>query len=289
MDLKNKVESGVLYIVSTPIGNLKDITLRALDILKEASIIFAEDTRVSRQLLQKYAITPPKMLSCHEHNEKERISQIITALDNNEVVVLVSDAGTPLISDPGFIICQSLREKGYKIVPIPGVSALITALSASGLPSDAFQFRGFFPVKNTARLNLLNSIKPLHMTHIFYESTHRITSTLESINKVLGDRCIVVAKELTKQYENFFIGNAAEIQQKFNDDPLLCKGEFVILIQGEQQTHNTDSASIDSEHVLSVLLRELPLKQAVKLASDITGLKKNNLYKKALALEAHDK
>ena len=280
--MKNQINKGTLYIVATPIGNLQDITLRALEVLKQVEVIFAEDTRVTKKLLGHYAISAPQLFSCYAHNESSRLSQMIEQLSCPKSVALVSDAGTPLISDPGVTVVREIKAKGYPVVPIPGVSALTTALSAAGVATDGFQFYGFLPAKRSARQSVLSSIQHSAMTCVFYESKHRIISSLEDINVSFPSHEIVVAKELTKQFERFFQGNAQGILNQLNKDPVLCKGEFVILISGKKNIGPGKDA-LHQDRILKLLLTELPLKKAVQLATEITQGKKNDLYKKAIA------
>ncbi|WP_116964303.1 16S rRNA (cytidine(1402)-2'-O)-methyltransferase [Fastidiosibacter lacustris] len=282
--MKNQIECGVLYVVATPIGNLQDITLRALETLKAAEVIFAEDTRVTRKLLEQYGITPPTLISCHEHNESKRIEQLMHYLDLGKITLLVSDAGTPLISDPGFTLIKELKACGYKVTPIPGVSALITALCVAGLATDSFQFKGFLPAKSSTRKSVLKTLQQTTITTVFYESTHRIVGTLEDIAAVLPMHNIVIAKELTKQFERFSSGKAHEILQQFQTDPYLVKGEFVVLIEG-QSVIETAQTTIDEDKLLHLLLAELPIKKAVAIAVELTAGKKNALYKKALTIQ----
>ncbi|WP_440683646.1 16S rRNA (cytidine(1402)-2'-O)-methyltransferase [Cysteiniphilum halobium] len=282
--MKTQIERGVLYVVATPIGNLQDITLRALDALKQAEVIFAEDTRITRKLLEQYAITPPVIISCHEHNEQARIALLIRYLNEQKITLLVSDAGTPLISDPGFHLVKNLRDHGYPVVPLPGVSALITALSAAGIATDNFQFKGFLPAKSGARKKILQSIQNTTMTTAFYESTHRIIDTLTDIQSTLPNHTLVVAKELTKKFERFFHGRASDILSDFTKDSSLTKGEFVILIEGIN-ADNKDDTIIDEHKLLNLLLAELPIKKAVSIAVELTQRKKNALYKQALIIQ----
>ncbi|WP_119344741.1 16S rRNA (cytidine(1402)-2'-O)-methyltransferase [Facilibium subflavum] len=276
------VEKAKLYVVATPIGNLQDITLRALDVLKQVDVIFAEDTRVTKKLLQQYAIAPPLLYSCHEHNEAGRSSQIVELLSQGKSIALVSDAGTPLISDPGFYLIQSVKENGFSVETVPGACALIAALSIAGLPTDAFSFYGFLPAKPKAKKDKLQLIMHVAHTCIFYESTHRILATLKLISELLPQRKVVVAKELTKQHEQVFEGWACEILAQFEKEPLLCKGEFVILLEGVKAP-KLETSETNDDRLLQVLLRHLPIKQAVQIAVEITNGKKNALYKKALA------
>ncbi|MBA2710905.1 MAG: 16S rRNA (cytidine(1402)-2'-O)-methyltransferase [Tatlockia sp.] len=275
--------SGILYIVATPIGNRDDISLRALQILKSVDSILAEDTRHSGQLLNMLGIQKP-LLSLHAHNESQKSDQIISALEQGKSFALISDAGTPLISDPGFPLVHLAHEKQIRVEPIPGPCALIAALSAAGVACDSFTFVGFLPAKQTARQEKLAQLKISEHTVVFYESTHRIMDCLDDLIKVYGlDYKMVVAKELTKAFENFIRGSVAEIRDWFLSEPAHSKGEFVLILPKvpipEDTTHQKDLET------LTLLINELPLKQAVKIAALITKSNKNDLYKMALALK----
>ncbi|WP_412754025.1 16S rRNA (cytidine(1402)-2'-O)-methyltransferase [Legionella londiniensis] len=271
---------GSLFIVATPIGNRDDISFRALETLKNVDLILAEDTRHSRPLLTSFGITKP-LSSLHAHNEAQKSEAIIAALRSGKSIALISDAGTPLISDPGFPLVRKARELGIPVVPIPGPSALITALSAAGVPCDLFTFAGFLPAKEAARRERLSTLASLSHTLVFYESTHRIIDAVSDIAAVFGECSeLVLAKELTKAFERFIQGSCAEVLAWLKEESTRSKGEFVLILPprkaGEDKTK--------SEKLLSLLLAELPLKQAVKLASAISGLPKNELYQKALIL-----
>lgn len=273
---------GTLYIVATPIGNLDDLSQRAIQTLRTVTRIAAEDTRHSRRLLDNFGIKTP-CYSLHEHNEKQRTEQILLALEAGQSIALISDAGTPLISDPGYHLVDQARAKHIKIVPIPGPCALITALSASGLPTDRFLFAGFLPTKSTARKTHLQALQNEKCTLIFYESPHRI---LDSINDMLGvfgeTRYSVVARELTKTFETIKSGTLGEIKAWLESDLDQQKGEFVILVHGSEESSNTNLQT-RAIQILDILLGELPVSQAVKLAAKITGEKKSWLYETALA------
>jgi len=272
-----------LYIVATPIGNLADMTLRAIEILKSVDVIAAEDTRHSQKLLMHFDIHTP-CFSLHDHNETERIQKILTLLSEQKSIALISDAGTPLISDPGFRVVRAVREKNYAVISVPGACAAIAALSVSGLATDRFIFEGFLPVKKIALEKYLEAIKNETRTIIFYESVHRIQKTLLSMRNILGDqRKIVVARELTKSFETISQGTLQEIHQRFEAHPEWLKGEFVLVVSGAEPTSTTEEANV--KHVLSVLLRELPLKQAVQLTCDITDASANATYDLALILK----
>lgn len=275
--------NGTLFIVATPIGNLEDISLRAIATLQNVDTILAEDTRHSKHLLSTYGIHKP-MLSFHAHNEAQKSKEIIQALQQGHSFALITDAGTPLISDPGYPLVQLARSEGIPVTPIPGACALIAALSAAGVPCDQFSFFGFLPAKQTARQAKLKTLSSLDHTAIFYESTHRIHATLADMAMVLGhDKSIVLVKELTKTFEQFISAPVHEIQHWLDNEPGREKGEFILIIPpGEQSPGN---AAIDASQLLQLLLEEISVKQAVKIATKITGQSKNELYKMAIALE----
>lgn len=274
--------SGVLYIVATPIGNLDDITLRAKQTLGLVDIIAAEDTRHSQRLLNHLGINN-KMISLHEHNEHQRIQQILNYLQQGNSIALISDAGTPLISDPGYPLVRAVIEQGFSVRPIPGVSSIIAALSAAGLPTDQFCFHGFLSHKNSERLDKLKAISNQSGTHILLESTHRIQRLLEQLDETLTDVAVVLAKELTKRYETFIRGTARQCLQAFNNDKAMLKGEFVVLLHINRDA-KTDRPDIDTDSLLRRLMQDLSLKKAVRLAVEISGLKKNELYQQALKI-----
>jgi len=274
--------TGVLYIVATPIGNLEDITFRAVNILKNVDVIAAEDTRHSLHLLNHLGIRK-KLVSLHQHNENQRVAQMLALLQSGEDVALISDAGTPLISDPGYSLVNAVQEAGLRVCPIPGPSSIIAALSAAGLPTEPFTFFGFLSQKNHDRLQKLNALKDCEGTLVLLESSHRIRRLLEQLAEIMPDNRIVVAKEISKAYENFLSGYAIDLIALFEADPALAKGEFVVLIDNRQ---NTPSAKIDESdrEMLEALLAELSLKKAVSLCSQFSGKKKNDLYQLALQL-----
>ena len=278
--------TGVLHIVATPIGNLEDISPRAAAVLRGAALIAAEDTRHSRQLLDHLGISTP-MISCHQHNEQGRSAEIIAALESGADVALISDAGTPLISDPGYRIVRAVRQRGIRVSPVPGPSSLIAALSAAGLPTDRFYFRGFLSSRDAEAGRQLEEMRELEATLVLFEAGRRIERLLQCINEVFPERPCVVAKELTKLHERFLEGRAADLLPLFAADEQLRKGEFVVLIDNNRGSaadaaKNTDSA------LLEALLDELPLKQAVRLAVRISGGNRNEIYRCALKLRAPD-
>lgn len=281
--MTNSLATGIgsLYIVATPIGNREDITLRALSVLRSVDLILAEDTRHSIQLLNALGIKN-NLDSLHTHNESDKSKYILTQLQEGKSIALISDAGTPLISDPGFPLVKMAREYQIPVVPIPGPCALITALSAAGVPCDSFLFLGFLPAKQQARKNKLQSVKAEPHTLIFYESTHRIMDCLEDINTIYGPECqLVLAKELTKTFERFISGTTLDIKAWLEDDANHTKGEFVLIIPPRPMLQDKHS----DEEILSVLLQELPLKQAVSIACKLTKTNKNELYEAALKLK----
>jgi len=271
-----------LYVVATPIGNLADISQRALAVLANVDIILAEDTRHSKRLLNHYGIST-RLKSCHEHNEVERIDWVKSQLDGGSSLALISDAGTPLISDPGFVLVRALRQAGYQVHAVPGASSIIAALSVSGLPTDGFVYDGFLPAKSTARKKALAGYINQVRTVVLLESSHRIRVCVEDIVEVLGgDREVVVARELTKRFETVISGSAIDVLARINEDDNQTRGEFVVMLsgaepvsEGEEQVYNT----------LRVLLIELPVKQAAGIAVKLSGLRKNDVYQMALQLK----
>ncbi len=276
--------SGILYVVATPIGNLDDISARALRVLREVALIAAEDTRHSMRLLQHFGIDTP-LQACHEHNERDQGGRFLAQLLAGQSVALISDAGTPLISDPGYHLVRQAREAGVQVVPVPGPSALITALSAAGLPSDRFIFEGFLPAKAVARRARLEQLKEEPRTLIFYEAPHRILECLEDMQQVFGEqRDAVLARELTKTFETLKGLPLQDLVAWVKADANQQRGECVVLVRGFQSdTHDEHSLPADVLRILDLLLRELPVKQAAALAAEITGQRKNLLYQVALA------
>lgn len=273
-------KAGTLYIVATPIGNLEDISPRAQRLLSEVDAIAAEDTRHSRKLLDHLGIHTP-MFAVHEHNEREMSHKILERLQNGESIALIADAGTPLISDPGYVLVNEARAAGLEVVPVPGASALITALSAAGLPTDRFIFEGFLPSKKLAREKHLQSLAHEPRTLVFYESPHRIVASIEAMLAAFGgSRRLVLARELTKRFETFIVGSLDEVLERVSVDEDQQRGEFVIIVAGADEPGTHGDAEAD--RILQVLLAELPVKQAARLAAQITGLKKNELYARAL-------
>jgi len=268
-----------LYLVFTPIGNLEDITLRALRVLREADVIAAEDTRHTGRLLAHFDIKKP-LLSLHEHNEKDRIQNILNRLSNNEQVALVSDAGAPTVSDPGYQLVRAAIEAGHQPIPVPGPSAFLAALTASGLPTDRFTFLGFPPRKARARTELLQSLKQEPGVLIFYESPRRLATLLESIARELGpDRRVVVARELTKLHETFWRGRAEEAIAVFAEPP---KGEIVVLVSGTEETNATEITPAVADVMAGLLAGGMSVNDAARLLAEITGLPRRQLYQWAI-------
>ena|SRR3990167_3745346 len=273
--------TGILYIVATPIGNLQDISLRALDVLKTVDLIAAEDTRHSKRLLTHFDIRTPT-LSLHAHNEEEKNQKLIAMLQNNKHIALISDAGTPLISDPGYRLVSSAHEMSIKIVPVPGACAAMTALCASGLPTDRFYFAGFLPTKSQARINRLNELTHYSATLILYEAPHRIVELMEDIVKVMGPtRQVGIARELTKKFETIYTDEAIHVLSKIKAHDEERLGEFVVMISGKSDDESLKE--VEALRVYALLSTDLSMKQAVKLAAEITGVKKNWLYETVLA------
>ncbi len=280
--------SGILYVVATPIGNLQDISLRALDILKNVDAIAAEDTRHSSGLLNHFGISK-KLIAVHEHNEHQSAEKLLIQLNAGENIALVTDAGTPGISDPGAVVVDLVRKAGVKVVPVPGASAVIAALSASGITQNGFLFHGFLPASGSARRRALESLKTQIVTLVFYEAPHRILECIADLSLMLGaDRRITFARELTKTFETFYSCNLGDAMAWLEADTNQQRGEFVLLVEAPVQKE-AEAIPEDAVRVLKLLLTELPLKQAVKLATDITQLKKNDLYEFALQLKNESK
>ncbi|WP_410211376.1 16S rRNA (cytidine(1402)-2'-O)-methyltransferase [Aquirhabdus sp.] len=276
--------AGTLYVVATPIGNFDDFSRRSEQTLKACQIIAAEDTRHSGHLLSAYSINTPTT-ACHDHNEGQKVPELIARLQQGDHVSLISDAGTPLISDPGFRLVRAAHEAGIKVVPVPGACAAIAALSASGLPSDRFSFEGFLPAKTHARKQTLEGLKKDTRTLIFYEAPHRILDSLSDFVEVFGiNRDACLAREITKTFETIKKSTLGELLAFVQNDNNQQRGEIVLVIGGfdaEQEVENTEV----TDKLLKRLLQDLPVKAAAQLAAELTGLKKNELYQRALSLK----
>lgn len=275
--------TGILYIVATPIGNLQDITQRALDTFTQVDLIAAEDTRHSGLLLSHYGIKKP-FFALHDHNEQEKAHILVEKLKQGSNIALISDAGTPLISDPGFHLVRQCREAGIRVVPLPGACAAITALCASGIASDRFCFEGFLPAKSKARKDKLENIAEEDRTLIFYESTHRILDTLEDMQSVLGEeRYIVLAREITKTWETITGNTIKNLREWLLEDANRTKGEMVLIVEGKPKSDNNDEISSQAVKALELIAEELPLKKAAAIVAELYGYKKNALYQFGLA------
>ena len=274
-----------LYCVATPIGNLADLTERAIKTLTMVDKIYAEDTRVSLRLLTHLGLQKP-LVSLHDHNETARVAQVLTDLEQGLNLALVSDAGTPLISDPGYHLVKDVAAAGFRIIPIPGACAVVAALSAAGLATDRFIFEGFLSAKSAGRRASFTALKTEERTLIFYESSHRIAGFLEDLITVLGaERELVIARELTKLYESFYRGTAEALLARLQGDSDMQKGEFVVLVKGANAVLEQASVEVEAATVLQILLEEeLSVNQAAKIAARITGQAKNKLYRQAMEL-----
>jgi len=280
---QTQVEAGHLYIVATPIGNLADISQRALDVLAQVDVIACEDTRHTQKLLSAFSITN-RTISMHDHNERQRQEQISDWLMQGKSVALVSDAGTPLISDPGFHLVRYCRQLGLGVTPVPGPCAAIAALSVAGLPTDRFAFEGFLPSKSGARQASLQALENEPRTLVFYDAPRRAIDTVKDIVEVLGgDRYVVIARELTKTFETVHSDSADNLLAWLEQDPNQLKGEMVLIIEG----HKVDANAIQPQIIatLKLLLEELAPKKACAIAAKIYGVKKNALYDIALSLK----
>ncbi|MCQ1057181.1 16S rRNA (cytidine(1402)-2'-O)-methyltransferase [Photobacterium sp. DNB23_23_1] len=271
------VDVATLYIVPTPIGNLADITQRALDVLANVDLIAAEDTRHTSRLLTHFSIST-RTFALHDHNEQQKADYLIEKLQAGTSIALVSDAGTPLISDPGYHLVNRCRQAGVKVVPLPGPCAVITALSGAGLPSDRFSFEGFLPPKSKGRRDRFQELADDERTMIFYESPHRITDSLADMLAVLGpERQVVLARELTKTFETIHGAPLGELIDWLGEDSNRTRGEMVLLVAGHRA--EKEDLPADALRTLGLLVKELPLKKAAALTAEIHGVKKNALYK----------
>ncbi len=280
-----KSGTGTLYVVATPIGNLDDISARALKVLADVALIAAEDTRHSIRLMQHFGISTP-LAACHEHNERSEGGRFLEKLLAGNDVALVSDAGTPLISDPGYHLVRQVRAAGIAVVPVPGACALIAALSAAGLPSDRFIFEGFLPAKTVARRTRLEQVKEEPRTLIFYEAPHRILECLEDMQAIFGDdRPAVLAREISKTFETIQSLPLGALREFVAADSNQQRGECVVLIGGWAAPQEGEQVDGEAQRVLGLLLAEMPLKRAAALAAEITGVRKNVLYQFALELQ----
>ena len=274
--------SAQLYVVATPIGHLDDITYRAIEVLKSVKLIAAEDTRTSAKLLKHFGINTP-LTACHDHNESDKVNHLIERILAGENMALISDAGTPLISDPGFKFVRAAQAKGIQVIPVPGACAAIAALSAVGLPSDRFSFEGFLPSKQSQRLLHLNRLKDETQTLIIYEAPHRILECVKDMADVFGaDRPVGFAREITKTFETIKKMTLGELVEFISNDSNQQKGEIVLVIGGTSVEKDMEQEKLDQ--LLTRLLQDLSVKAASQLAADLTGIKKKIAYQRALEL-----
>lgn len=274
--------SAQLFVVATPIGHLDDMSYRAIDVLKSVSLIAAEDTRTSAQLMKHFNISTP-LTACHEHNESNKIDILVQKLLNGEDMALISDAGTPLISDPGFKLVRAAQANGIRVIPVPGACAAIAALSAVGLPSDRFSFQGFLASKQSQRLQQLEKLKDETQTLIFYEAPHRILDSVKDMAAVFGtDRPVGFAREITKTFETIKKMTLGELAEFIAADHHQQKGEIVLVVGGASEEKDMEQEKLDQ--LLQRLLQDLSVKAASQLAADLTGIKKKIAYQRALEL-----
>lgn len=271
-----------LYVVATPIGNLGDMVPRAVEILQTVDVIAAEDTRHSARLLDHFHITTP-LVAYHDHTDERQVEALISRIKGGESMGLISDAGTPLVSDPGYRLVRRARQEGIRVVPVPGACAMIAALSASGLPSDRFSFEGFLPPKSGQRINRLQPLVSEERTLIFYEAPHRIQDCLTDMATIFGaDREAVLAREITKTFETIRGGSLQELEEFVASDPNQRKGEMVVMVRGKPKPAQDQGLDAEAERIMTILLKDLSVKQASQLGAEITGLKKKALYQWAL-------
>ena len=274
-----------LYIVPTPIGNLDDITLRAIEVLKSASLIAAEDTRHSKILLDKLGIGQVKLISCNDHNEAERAQIIASEVQQGGVVALISDAGTPMISDPGYKLVSALSKLQVKVIPLPGPCAAITALCASALPTDKFLFMGFLPVKDKELTEKLQSIRLSDTTTVFYESPRRILNTLNKFATIDPNRTVALCREMTKTFETIYRCTVSELIEHFKAHEDEVRGEFVLVVGPHESNEQDDELSNAAKKALAKMIDSMKVKEACQVVSDLTGESKNKLYAYALSLK----
>lgn len=273
-----------LYVVATPIGNLRDITLRALDVLAGVDVVAAEDTRNTSHLLKHHGIYAKQLIAVHQHNERGAADKLVSLLLAGQSVAFVSDAGTPAVSDPGALLVQAVQAAGVRVIPIPGASAAVAALSSSGLAAPHFLFYGFLPNKSAARRTVMQGLSGHPYTLVFYEAPHRIVECITDLHAVLGgERTIVLAREVTKLFETIHTCKLSEAEAWLQSDSNQQRGEFVVLVSGAQPE---EGLSTETLNTLNLLLEELPLKQAAQLAAKITGANRSELYQHALALKS---
>ena len=279
------MKPGTLYVVATPIGNLGDMSVRGGELLRDVDRILAEDTRHTARLLDHLGIRTP-LTSLHEHNEQKQVARVLEWLSQGQTLALVSDAGTPLISDPGFELIRAARESGVAVTTAPGACAVTAALSISGLPTDRFVFEGFLPPKKGVRQRELERLRHEERTLVFYESPRRIVSALGDMASAFGEaRSAVVVRELTKTYETVYAATLGELAEQAEAGGITEKGEFVVLVGGADRAAAVEAAMVDADRLLARLLESLPAKEAVRITAEMTGAARNALYERALALK----
>ena len=272
----HRMNDARLYVVATPIGNLEDITLRALDVLAAVDVIAAEDTRRTRVLMSRYSLDKP-LLTLQEHNEEQKAPQLVERLCGGQSIALVSDAGTPLLSDPGFRLVRLAAEAGIEVVAVPGPSSIIAALSISGLPTDRFTFEGFLPSRHAARVKHLVTLKTEPRTLVFFESCHRVRESLDDLAEVFGEgRAVALCREMTKQFETVLRGSIEEVRQRVNSDPNQRKGEFVLVVAGCKP--DSDVGFGDALELARLLQQYLSASQAARVAARVHGVSRRDLY-----------
>lgn len=286
--IQGAAQGAALFIVATPIGNLADMVPRAVEVLQAADLIAAEDTRHSKRLLQHFSITTP-MIAYHDHSDDRTVARLVERLQAGEQIALISDAGTPMVSDPGYRLVDAALRAGIRTVPVPGACAAIAALSAAGLPSDRFVFEGFLPAKLQAREKHLQALSDERRTLIFYEAPHRLLDSLQSMQAVLGDtREAVLARELSKTFETIRRAPLAELVEWVAADSDQQRGECVVLIRGAAPASADDAVPAEARRTMDILMQQLPLKQAAALAAQISGVRKNSLYRYGLGVQDDD-
>ncbi len=274
-----------LYIVPTPIGNLNDVSRRAVEVLSAATLIAAEDTRHSRIFLNSIGVSCNNIISCHDHNEQDRVKIFAAEIAKGGIAALISDAGTPLIADPGFKVVSSLVKQGFKVIPLPGPCAAVTALSASGLPSSQFIFKGFFPVKEKELREEILKLVDLEVTAVFYESPRRVLKTVTLMKELIPGRLLVLCRELTKVFESIYYLTTDTARDFLLEDDNRLKGEFVILVGGADPDDKKDEIDDSTEAVLLELLDHAPIKLVCRAISKLTGISRNVIYQRALELK----
>jgi 16S rRNA (cytidine1402-2'-O)-methyltransferase len=269
-----------LYVVATPIGNLGDISQRAIEVLSSVDVIAAEDTRHTGKLLSEFSISS-KLVALHDHNEDRSTASIIKMMEDGQSIAIVSDAGTPLISDPGYHLVNQCLSSGFDVVAVPGPSSVTAALSIAGIPTNRFSFEGFVPAKNVARREFLSNLKFETRTQVFFESPHRINETLQVLTEIIGpERQLSLCRELTKTFEQVVLGTVGEISERVGSGDIPSRGEFVLVLRGSDEV-----LAVNADHLLQTLLAELSPSKAASVAAKVTDLSRSDLYGRALALK----